>query len=68
MSNTIKENRDQRKQFLLDKTTAAKLKEVAAQKKVSENELVLRAVNAYLKRFAFPTESADINHLGDHHE
>ena len=65
---TQKENRDQRKQFLLDKTTASKLKEVAAQKNVSENELVLRAVNAYLKRFSFPSESATVTPEGVNYE
>ena len=41
---TTKENRDIRKQFLLDKTTAAKLKAVAENKGMSENEIVMRSI------------------------
>ena len=46
-----KPNRDKRKQFLLDQETAEKLKAVADLKEVSENEIVNRALAAYLKRF-----------------
>ena len=46
-----KPNRDTRKQFLFDKDTAARLKSVADLKEVSENEIVNRALSAYLKRF-----------------
>lgn len=67
MATNTKETRDQRKQFLLDKTTATRLKEVALQKNVSENELVLRAVNVYLKRFPFPSEAVDTI-KGDNYE
>lgn len=51
-----KENRDIRKQFLLDKTTASKLKALAEAKGMSENEIVLRSIQSYLKRFSFPVE------------
>lgn len=51
-----KENRDIRKQFLLDKTTAAKLKALAENKGMSENEIVMRSIQSYLKRFSFPVE------------
>jgi len=53
---TQKENRDIRKQFLLDKTTASKLKSLAEAKGMSENEIVLRSIQSYLKRFNFPVE------------
>lgn len=56
MANTTKENRDIRKQFLLDKTTASKLKALAEAKGMSENEIVLRSIQSYLKRFSFPVE------------
>ena len=41
-----KENRDIRKQFLLDKTTAAKLKALSENKGMSENEIVMRSIQS----------------------
>ena len=52
-----KEKRDVRKQFLLDETTAADLKKASKLKNMSENEIVHRAIQAYLKRFSFPTDN-----------
>ena len=46
-----KPNRDIRKQFLLEKNIASRLKEVAEYKETSENEIIHRALSAYLKRF-----------------
>lgn len=43
--------RDNRKQFLLDKELADQLKAVAEYKDFSENEIVNRALSAYLKQF-----------------
>ncbi len=51
---TQKENRDIRKQFLLDKTTAASLKALSEAKGMSENEIVVRSIQSYIKRFSFP--------------
>ena len=55
-----KEKRDIRKQFLLDAETAAKLKTVAETKNMSENEIVFRAINAYLKRFPMEIEKIEV--------
>ena len=55
-----KEKRDIRKQFLLDSETATKLKAVAEEKNMSENEIVFRALGAYLKRFPFAAESVNV--------
>ena len=52
-----KEKRDVRKQFLLDETTATDLKKASELKNMSENEIVYRAIQAYLKRFSFPTDN-----------
>ena len=46
-----KPNRDIRKQFLLEKDIASRLKEVAEYKETSENEIIHRALSAYFKRF-----------------
>jgi len=47
----ILKNRTVRKQFLLDEETNSKLKMVALSAQTSENEIVNRALNAYLCRF-----------------
>lgn len=48
---SILKNRTVRKQFLLDEETNSKLKMVALSAQTSENEIVNRALNAYLCRF-----------------
>ena len=51
----VKPNRDIRKQFLLDKETATKLKFLSCTNYTSENEIVNKALHAYLARSKFPT-------------
>ena len=51
----IKPNRSVRKQILLDEETATKLKFSAVTHYMSENEIINRAITAYLKRSKFPT-------------
>ena len=51
----VKPNRDVRKQFLLDKETATKLKFLSCTNYISENEIVNKALHAYLARSKFPT-------------
>lgn len=43
--------RNVRKQILIDEESAAKIKLVAEKNLISENELINRALSAYLKRF-----------------
>lgn len=43
--------RSVRKQILIDEETSTKIKEVAEKNLISENELINRALSAYLKRF-----------------
>lgn len=47
----VLKNRTVRKQFLLDEETNSKLKMIALSAQTSENEIVNRALNAYLCRF-----------------
>lgn len=54
----IPQNRSVRKQILLTPETASKLKFTALTKQVSENEIVNKALNAYLARFK-ENDSAD---------
>ena len=51
----IKPNRNIRKQFLFDEETASKLKFLSVTTYQSENEIVNKAVHAYLARSKFPT-------------
>lgn len=51
----IKPNRNIRKQFLLDEETATKLKFLSVTTYQSENEIVNKAIHAYLARSKFPT-------------
>lgn len=55
MAIVVKPNRDVRKQILLDKETATKLKFQSVTTYVSENEIINRALSCYLKRSKFPT-------------
>ena len=50
-----KPNRNIRKQFLLDDETATKLKFLSCTTYQSENEIVNKALHAYLARSKFPT-------------
>lgn len=54
----LTQNRSVRKQILLTPETASKLKFTALTKQVSENEIVNKALNAYLARFK-ENDSAD---------
>lgn len=51
----VKPNRNIRKQILLDQETASKLKFLSCTNYVSENEIINRALHAYLARSKFPT-------------
>ena len=51
----VKPNRNIRKQFLLDEETASKLKFLSVTTYQSENEIVNKAIHAYLARSKFPT-------------
>lgn len=51
----VKPNRNVRKQFLLDEETATKLKFLSCTNYISENEIVNKALHAYLARSKFPT-------------
>ena len=52
---TPKPNRNIRKQFLLDQETATKLKFLSVTTYTSENEIVNKALHAYLARSKYPT-------------
>lgn len=54
----LTQNRSVRKQILLTPEMASKLKFTALTKQVSENEIVNKALNAYLARFK-ENDSAD---------
>lgn len=47
----ITENRNIRKQFILTKTMATKLKMVADLRHESQNEIVMKALHSYLIRY-----------------
>ena len=47
----ITENRNVRKQFILTKTMATKLKMVADLRHESQNEIVMKALHSYLIRY-----------------
>ena len=55
MTMYVKPNRNIRKQFLLDDETASKLKFLSVTTYQSENEIVNKAIHAYLARSKFPT-------------
>lgn len=55
MAIKVKPNRNVRKQFLLDEETATKLKFLSCTNYISENEIVNKALHAYLARSKFPT-------------
>lgn len=49
-------NRSVRKQILLTEASAEKLKKVSAAKNLSQNEIINKALDAYLARFRFKEE------------
>jgi len=55
MAIKVKPNRNIRKQILLDDETATKLKFLSLTNYISENEIINRALHAYLARSKFPT-------------
>lgn len=55
MAIKVKPNRNIRKQILLDDETATKLKFLSITNYISENEIINRALHAYLARSKFPT-------------
>lgn len=61
MAIVVKPNRNVRKQFLLDQETATKLRFISCTNYISENEIINRALHAYLARSKFPTLEEMIN-------